>query len=233
MRSARGWAWAPRELVPASGKKRGPFKAKRRGTPARRRVCLQRRGCGSAVAVSSAAVTCARAGGCVAEAGSRGLPAGSPPAATGRGLLQSLSVLSTPAPGRHPPAILPGARSPGVRSRCGGATDQERWPWKGKEDADSSAVEPVRSRHLLDAVARRALSRVLQPVPGKDASGSFGCCAGVLHIKYFNKWICQEVASATGTHAQGEETQEAVYLCVITTTPHSSFAHQFHYLPDP
>lgn len=44
-------------------------------------------------------------------------------------------------------------------------TGEERWPRKGKEEANGSAAQSVRSGHLLDAVAWRALSHLLQPVP--------------------------------------------------------------------
>lgn len=94
-------------------------------------------------------------------------------------------------------------------------TGEERCPLKGEEEANGSGAESVRSRHLLDAVAWRALSHLLQPVPRKDASGSFGSWrAGVLHVKYLNKWICQTCPLLPGLNAQGEETQEScVSLC--------------------
>lgn len=156
-----------------------------------------------------------------------------------RGLLQSLPALFTPAPGKLSlavdpnPEFIPKVLALGMEAP---RTAEERWQPRGKEEAKgSSAAESVRSRHLLDAVAWRALSHSLQPVSRKDASGSFDCRrACILHIKYFNKCMCQEVASTTGTHAQGKEKhrQEAVYLCAIAT-PHPSFVHQSLDRPDP
>lgn len=93
----------------------------------------------------------------------------------------------------------------------------------------------MHSRHLLDAVSWKAFCPTHCSQSPQDASGSFDCRrAGVLHIKYFNKCVYQEVASTTETHAQGEEKhkQEAMYLCVIAT-PHPRLVHQSVDGPDP
>lgn len=143
----------------------------------------------------SAAVTCALAGGCLAEAGSRGLSGEPPPAAAPRGLPQFLLSLFTLAAGKHSPAVdppwssIPG-RSLWVQRHCGlarsGGRGKER---KRRTAARLSGCAPGTCwMQLLGGLCPTCCSQS----PSKDASGSFGSwSADVLHVKYLNKWICQ------------------------------------------